>query len=121
LVLTAIVVVWALAIAMGSPISLVFAFPVTALILRGVWSKGWVVPSDRAVRASIRDHLPEGPVSSWLWDRDEVARTVVGALIAMVLVGIVMMVDDPIVKFVAITTGVVTAGYLAFQKLGGSR
>ena len=119
--LTIIIVSWLLSVAVGNPLTLVFVAPLMAVILRGVWMKGWVVPSDQAAETTSSDHVPEGPLSSWLWEREELVSTVAGALLALVLVGVVMTVDNPIAKFVAIVAGVVTAGFLAFRKIEGRR
>jgi hypothetical protein len=111
---TIVTVLWVLGAAGSSPLTLIFVLPVAGVVLRAIWAKGWVVPGDDATVP------PSAPMSSWLWDRSEFLRTLALAAVAVV-VGLLMYVSNPIVRFVVIVSGVVVGCAAAFRKVGGSR
>jgi hypothetical protein len=108
-------VVWLLGAAFNSPVTLVFVLPVVSVAVHAIWAKGWVVPG-------ARTHTPPvAPMSSWLWDRSDVLATLAIAVISCVGFGLLMYLDDDVVRFVVIVTVVVVGIFLVFRRAGGSR
>jgi hypothetical protein len=111
---TLFTVMWILGAGTRSSLTLLFVLPISIIVLRDVWKPGWVLPGRELQRGSLRDLIPQGPVSSWLFDREELRRTIIGAVIALVFVGLLFNGDD-VVRFATIATGVVAGCYAFFR------
>jgi len=93
-------------------------FPVIAIVgLRGIWAKGWVIPSHTTASSPGRAALPAG----WCWDRGDVIRTALLLAIALAAVATVLYVPNPVVRFVVIVAGVVVGGAGTLRWVRGDR
>jgi len=93
-------------------------FPVIAIVgLRGIWAKGWVIPS-----ASMPASVPaSAPREAWSWDRGEILRTALVAAFVLAGVATLLYVPSPVVRFVVIVAGVVVGGAACLRWVRGDR
>ena len=96
-----------------SPFMLLFELPAAAVILHGIWSRGWFVPSETDA-AGLRDAIPDEPASSWLHDAADIKQTVWLTLAGLLLMGTIMY-GPLIAKFAAIVIAVVVGCFVFFR------
>jgi hypothetical protein len=111
---TGVVVSFLLSALTRSPFMLLFELPAAAVILHGIWARGWVVPSEPANAARLRDAIPDDPASSWLRDSGDIKHTVWLTLAGLLLMGTVMY-GPLIMKFAAIAIAVVVSCFVFFR------
>jgi hypothetical protein len=117
---------WTLGIIVGganaifhSPLMLVFLVPAILVLIHAIWRPGWVVPEDQMTYHGIRRLRPEGSVKDWLFDVDELATTVIAAVLAIGVAALVIY-GNEIVKFCVITAiNIAAAFFFFFRKFFG--
>jgi ribosomal protein L40E len=98
-----------------NPLLLVFLVPAVLGVIHAIWRPGWVVPDDQPTYRRLR---PEGPVKEWLFDVDELATTVIAAVIAIGVAALVIY-GNEIVQFCVITAVTIAAAFFFFRKFFG--
>jgi len=114
--LTVVVTLWALGSITMNPIMAIFVVPVTLVVLSGVWHRGWVVPAAPSASDASR---PPPAAKGWAWDRREAIRTAIVGATVLIGVGLLMSVDDAVVRFVVIVTGVIAGAVWMLRAVGG--
>ena len=97
----------------GNPLLLLFELPVAAVVLRGIWARGWVVPGD-IEGGRLRDVLPDERPGIWLHDTSDIKQTVWLTIAGLAVMGTIMH-GPPVAKFIAIATAVVGWSYAFFR------
>jgi hypothetical protein len=88
-----------------SPFMLLFELPAAVIVIRALWSRGWVVPSDAADATRLRDAIPAEPASSWPLDLADIKQTVWLTVAGLLVMGTIMY-GPPVAKFIAIVAGI---------------
>jgi hypothetical protein len=106
---TFVVVSFVLSSATRSPLLLIFELPAAAVIVRGLWARGWVVPNE-ATGVKPVDAIPPDSASSWLLDPTDIGQTLWLTIAGLLVMGTIMY-GPPVAKFVAIAAGLVGCGW----------
>ncbi len=108
---TTAVVLFAL-VSAKDPFLLLAAVPVGGGIIKDLWRSGWVVPDDITPRAA---RVPRGPTREWLFDRDDLLRSTLGAAVALLVVALVMF-APPEIRFVGVAGTTLLSAYLFLRR-----
>jgi hypothetical protein len=66
-----------------------------------------------------RREPPTPAAKGWAWDRREAIRTAIVGATVLIGVGLLMSVDDAVVRFVVIVTGVIAGAVWMLRAVGG--
>ncbi len=94
-------------------------FPVIAVVaLRGIWARGWMVPE---AQRRDGDRPAPVPMSAWLWDRSEFLRTLALAAFLTVVIGVLLVMENPVLRFVAVCVALAGCILWILGKVNGAR
>jgi hypothetical protein len=101
-----------------NPLFVLFLVPAFLVVIHAIWRPVWVVPDEQPADRWIRRLRPEGPIRDRLFDIDELATTVIAAVLAVGVAALVIY-GNEIVQFCVIIAVTIAAAFFFLRRFFG--